>query len=78
MLLGLRLLAAAIGLVILAGRTSRYDVIVDGNKRAVAVKAFGTQQVRGIDGSVVGTVRRGLGKPRVTEVAEGHTLVVKQ
>lgn len=78
MLLGLLLLAAAIGLGVLAGRTARYDVIVDGNKRAVAVKAFGTQQVRAADGSVVGTVRRGLGKPRVTEVAEGHTLVVKQ
>jgi hypothetical protein len=77
MLAALSLLGAVVAVAVLAGRTARYDVIVDGAKRAVAVKAFGSQQVRGVDGRVIGSVKRGLGKPRVIEVAEGHTLIIK-
>ena len=76
MLAALLALAAAIGAAVLAGRDSRYDVMVDGAKRAVKVKAFGTQQVRSADGTVVGSVKRGLGKPRVVQVLEGHTITV--
>jgi hypothetical protein len=72
----LTLVAAAIGVAVLAGRTARYDVIVDGNKRSVAVKAFSTTAVRAVDGTVVGSVRRGLGKPRITEVQSGHSVTI--
>ena len=50
-------------------------MLVDGAKRAVAVKAFGSAQVRSADGTVVGSVSRKLGKPVVAEVAEGHAVV---
>ena len=76
-LAALSLLAAAIAAVVLAGREPRYDLVVDGAVRAVKVKAFGTQQVRDADGAVVGSVRRGLGPPRIVQVLAGHTIAMK-
>ncbi len=76
-LAALLLLAAGIAAAVLAGRESRYDLMVDGVKRAVRVKAFGMQQVRGADGEVVGSVKRGLGRPRIVQVLAGHTIAVK-
>jgi hypothetical protein len=78
MLGALLLVGGVVTMAVLAGRPARYDVIVDGARRAVAVKAFGSQQVRTADGTVVGSVKRGLGKPRVTQIVDGHTLVIKQ
>lgn len=74
MLALLTVVGAAVGLVVLAGRTARYDIVVDGHKRSVAVKAFGTTAVRAVDGTVVGTVRRGLGEPRITDIQAGHAV----
>ncbi len=76
MLGGLVLLGGGVALAVVAGRPARYAVLVDGAKRNVMVKAFGSAQVRSADGTVVGSVSRKLGKPVVTEVAEGHAVVV--
>lgn len=65
------------GVAVLAGRTARYEVLIDGAKRAVALKAFKSTEVRDASGAVVGKLTRGLGKPRVAQVIDGHTIVLK-
>jgi hypothetical protein len=77
LLLALLALAGVIAGAVLAGTTKRYDVMIDGAKRAVAIKAFGSAEVRDANGAVVGQLKRGLGRPTVTQVASGHTLVLK-
>lgn len=74
--LALLLLAALLGLAMLAGRTRRFDVVVDGAKRAVAVKAFRSAEVRSANGDVAGRVRRGLGGLSVVEVKPDHSITV--
>jgi len=76
-LFALTVLGAALSLFFAISRPSRYDLTVDGNKRSLAVKAFGSTEVRTIDGTVVGTVKRGLGKPSVMKVADGHTVIFR-
>ena len=77
LLLTLLVLGGLAGVVMLAGRTTRYDVVIDGAKRAVAIKAFKSADVRDANGVVVGKLRRGLGKPKVLETVSGHTIVLK-
>lgn len=65
------------GIAVLAGRTARYEVVIDGAKRVVALKAFKSADVRDASGVVVGKLTRALGKPRVSQVVDGHTIVLK-
>jgi hypothetical protein len=65
------------GIAVLARRTARYEVVIDGAKRAVALKAFKSADVRDASGVVVGKLTRGLGKPKVSQVVDGHTIVLK-
>lgn len=59
---------------VLATRSKRYPVHVDGALRHVVLKPFQSVVVRDTEGEVVGELRRGLGKPVVARVADGHTL----
>ena len=77
LLLALVVLGGFGGIAVLAGRTARYEVVIDGVKRAVAIKAFKSADVRDANGVVVGRLSRGLGKPRVSQVVKGHTIVLK-
>ena len=60
-----------------AAKTARYEVVIDGVKRSVAVKAFKSADVRDGNGVVVGTIKRGLGKPTIAQIIDGHTIVLK-
>lgn len=59
---------------VLATRSKRYPVQVDGALRHVVIKPFKSVVVRDTEGEVVGELRRGLGKPVVARVAAGHSL----
>jgi len=63
-------------LAILAGRTTRYPIIVDGHARTIALKAFASLDIRDPQGQPAGRIRRGLGQPTVVQVADGHTLSI--
>jgi len=77
LLLALAALGGLVGIAVLAGRTTRYEVVVDGVKRAVAIKAFKSTDIRDANGVVVGKLTRGLGKPKVSQVVDGHTIGLK-
>ncbi|STR18820.1 Uncharacterised protein [Janthinobacterium lividum] len=62
----------ALGLV--GTRATRYKVMADGVQRQVLLKPFKSVQIRDDDGRDIGDLKRGLGKPAVVRVAEGHTL----
>jgi len=70
----LALFGALATLLILAGRSSRYPVQVDGYRRQLMLKAFSSQSVLNDQGEIIGEIRRGLGAPRIVQVADGHTL----
>jgi len=72
----LLLVAGLTLLAVLAGRTARYEIVVDGYRRTVALKAFAALELRDPHGNYAGRIKRGLGRPRVVEVAEGHTVSV--
>lgn len=65
---------AAVGL--LWGRSSRYPVQVDGVRRQIMLKPFSTEQVRDQNGTPVAIVKRGLGRPRLVSVVDGHIVSV--
>lgn len=64
-------------LAMLAGRTARHEVVVDGYKRSVAMKAFSTLELRDPHGNPAGRIKRGLGRPSVVEVVEGHSITTR-
>ena len=70
----LALILGAVGLIWAGGKSARYEVSGDESKRFIVMKPFSSLTVRNVDGEILGTVRRGLGRPRVIHVAEGHTL----
>lgn len=73
----LLLLVAGLALLaIFGGRTRRYEIVVDGSKRHIALKPFSSLAVKDVEGRPVGSLQRGLGSPRVIDTAEGHTLSV--
>ncbi len=72
---GALLLVVALALLtMLSGRTARHDIMVDGYKRTVAMKAFATLEVRDTHGNYAGKIKRGLGRPQVVDLAEGHSI----
>ncbi|MGB3392386.1 MAG: hypothetical protein WA956_01330 [Stenotrophomonas sp.] len=70
----LLLVVALALLAMLSGRTARHDIVVDGYKRTVAVKAFATLEIRDLHGNYAGRIKRGLGRPKVIDLAEGHSI----
>ena len=49
-------------------------LMADGVQRQVLLKPFKSVQIRDDNGRDIGELKRGLGKPAVVRVAEGHTL----
>ena len=70
----LALLLATVGAAWAAGRSTRYEVVGDEFRRFIVMKPFSSLPVRNGEGQMLGTVKRGLGRPRVISVADGHTL----
>ena len=68
------LILGLLGLGMISRTPKRVAIHVDGTQRQVLLKAFQTLAVTDSDGNIAGDIRRGLGKPRVVRVAEGHTL----
>ena len=77
LLLALVALGGLGGIAVLAGRTARYDILIDGVKRAAAIKVFKSVDVRDANGVVIGKLTRGLGKPRISQVVDGHNITLK-
>lgn len=73
----LALAGSAGGLVMMMGGEKRFDVVVDGHLRRVAVKPFRSAEIRSPTGDVIGTIKRGLGRPAVSQVSQGHSITVK-
>jgi hypothetical protein len=63
---------AALGLV--STRSKRYQLQVDGLPRQVLLKPFKSLTLFDPEGRRVGEIRRGLGRPVVVGVEDGHTL----
>jgi hypothetical protein len=63
---------AALGLT--SRSSKRYELVVDGSKRNVVLKPFATLVIKDGEGRPVGEIKRGLGRPKVLSVAEGHSL----
>jgi hypothetical protein len=72
----LLLVAGLASLVIFGSRTRRYEIVVDGSKRYVALKPFSSLAVKDMEGRQIGSLKRGLGRPRVLDIADGRTLGV--
>lgn len=68
------LVLGLLALGLLGTRATRYKVLVDGVPRQVLLKPFKSVQIRDDNGRDIGELKRGLGKPAVVRVAEGHTL----
>jgi len=64
------------GLVAVSGE-KRYEVMVNGQLRKVAVKPFRSVEIKGADGSTMAVLKRGLGRPKVMSVAQGHQVSVR-
>lgn len=72
----LLLIASLIAITLLGRRTQRFEVIVDGVKRHVALKPFTRLVIKDGDGQLVGQIRRGIGRPQVIETEPGHILTM--
>lgn len=58
-------------------RERRFDVLVNGQVRKLAIRPFATVDIKSSNGSTVATLTRGLGAPRVVSVSEGNLVSVK-
>ena len=70
------LVAGVASLAIFGGRARRYEILVDGSKRHVALKPFSSLAVKDVEGRYVGSLKRSLGRPHVLDITEGRTLSV--
>ena len=61
---------------LLGTRSTRYRLVVDGVPRQVLLKPFKQLVIKDDGGRDIGAIRRGLGKPSVMRVADGHTLAL--
>jgi hypothetical protein len=71
------LIGALVALALLSGRSKRYPLVVDNEPRHVVLKPFASFDIRDANGTPVGTVKRGLGRPKVIKVVEGHSLIFR-
>lgn len=62
----------ALGLILRSRK--RYELVVDGNKRNIVLKPFASLTIKDGEGCPVGEIKRGLGRPQVLSVVEGHNL----
>ena len=74
----LALLVALAAFGLLATKSTRYPILVNGVRRNVVLKPFKSLAIQSDDGEAVGQIRRGIGRPQVASVEPGHTLSVAQ
>lgn len=74
--LGLLLCVGAGALFVLAKRgvADTYAIIVDGSPRQVSLARFCSVDVYSVQNDKVAVLRRGIGRPEVRDVAEGHSV----
>jgi len=72
----LALVGGLAALAIMSTQSRRFPLVVDGLRRQVLLKPFATAEVKDGDGQTIGAIRRGLGRPQVLNVSEGHTIVL--
>ena len=72
----LALVAALVGLSLFSARSTRYAVNVDGVRRQIVLKPFRSLVIQDSEGRPVGTIRRGFGRPQLSNVLPGHTLTL--
>ncbi len=73
----LALVAAVLVSVAAFTREKRFEVLVNGQLRRVAVRPFASVEIKLPDGATAGTLKRGLGAPQVISVTQGHQVRVK-
>lgn len=72
----LALLLALVVFGLLGTRSTRYRLLVDGLPRQVLLKPFKSLRITDAAGQDIGEIRRGMGKPSIVRVADGHTLAL--
>lgn len=70
----LAFVAAVAAFGLLSRRSQRYAITVDGVRRNVVMKPFASTSINDDLGRVIGTIKRGFGKPKVASVEDGHTI----
>lgn len=76
-LAALTVVALGIGTTAAMTRERRFDVLVNGQVRRIAVKPFASVDIKSSNGSTVATLKRSLGAPKVMSVAQGNQVSVK-
>lgn len=74
----LLLVVTLAGFAWLAGRTARFEIMIDGYSHKVALKAFATLDLNDPNGAYVGRIKRGLGVPQVIDIAPGHMVSLRK
>lgn len=74
----LTLLAALGAFSLMATKSTRYPILVNGVRRHVLLKPFKSLSIQTDDGQIAGEIRRGFGRPEVANIQPGHTLSVTQ
>lgn len=74
--LGLAALAALLGLALLSTRSTRYAVLVNGVRRQVVLKPFKRLAIQDEQGTPIGTIRRGFGRPQLLDVVPGNAVTL--
>jgi len=72
----LALLGGLLALGLVSGRSARYAVKVDGVARQVLLKPFQQIALKDEAGNPAGILKRGLGKPFVLKVEDGHSITL--
>ena len=70
----LLLVGGLVALGIASRKSKRYELVVDGTKSNVVLKPFSSIAIKDVEGRMVGEIKRGLGRPQVLSIAEGHSL----
>lgn len=77
LILCLAAIVGALWLFAILKAEKRYRLVVDGQERTVVIRTFKSVKVLLPDGmNYAGEVKRGLGRPRVASVNQGHTLSI--
>lgn len=74
--LALAAVAALLGLCLFSVRSTRYAVTVNGVRRHVVLKPFRSLVIQDDEGTPVGTIRRGFGRPQLSSVMPGQSLAI--
>lgn len=74
---GLIGLSALVSAFMLLNRATKYKVTIDGHERTIALKAFGSAELRDIRGQRVGILKRGFGRPLATRDEKFESLLIR-